>query len=211
MVNIATLGEEELLNMVHQLVASMVTFASNTRNVHKELKESLTKASKVMTRLKKIRDAKSHVLNDTSQLVHSEDYQQRIDPAIASERVTSETEWIKDRLDQQDCKLDKIMTFMFRQKERQHSSPTPKSQEKEHEEQVAPKQPKKINQPSTSGTPPTETAWTEVVKRGKRARSNNERREETEGLENANGSTTGQPANRNRWTRDEGAEDLVRR
>jgi hypothetical protein len=38
----------------------MATFASNTRNVHKELKESLANTLAVVTQLKKVRDAEPH-------------------------------------------------------------------------------------------------------------------------------------------------------
>jgi hypothetical protein len=59
-INIATLGEEELLNMVHSYITNMVTFANNTRNVHKELKETLAKTSLLMTQFRKVRDANAN-------------------------------------------------------------------------------------------------------------------------------------------------------
>lgn len=42
-INITTLGEDEFLKMFNNYVASMNAFANRTRNVHKELKETLEK------------------------------------------------------------------------------------------------------------------------------------------------------------------------
>lgn len=46
-INIGTLGEDELLNMVRGYINSMLTFAQNTRNVRKKLMETLTNTSMV--------------------------------------------------------------------------------------------------------------------------------------------------------------------
>jgi|UniRef100_A0A2S2QK97 hypothetical protein len=46
--------------MVQSYITTMVTFVNNTRNVHKELKETLTKTSLLMTQFRKIRDARAH-------------------------------------------------------------------------------------------------------------------------------------------------------
>ncbi|KAL4082661.1 hypothetical protein QTP88_029722 [Uroleucon formosanum] len=48
-IDISTLGEAELLSMIQQCVTGMNAFAANTRNVHKELKETITKTCMLLT------------------------------------------------------------------------------------------------------------------------------------------------------------------
>lgn len=55
-INIATLNEAELLDMIQQYVTSMNKFVSATRNVHKELKENLPKTHMLLTRYRKLKE-----------------------------------------------------------------------------------------------------------------------------------------------------------
>jgi len=48
-VDIGALSEGELLNKLQWYINSMCAFALSTRNVHKELKETLANSKKVMT------------------------------------------------------------------------------------------------------------------------------------------------------------------
>lgn len=47
-IDIGSLGEDELLCMVRGYIKSMFTFSQNTRNVHKDLKETLSNTNIVM-------------------------------------------------------------------------------------------------------------------------------------------------------------------
>ena len=55
-INISTLGEAELLSMIQQCVSGMNTFAANTRNVHKELKETITKTCMLLTQYARVKN-----------------------------------------------------------------------------------------------------------------------------------------------------------
>lgn len=57
-INIANLTEGELIDMVSQYVTSMNKFACSTRNVHKELKDNLSKAYMLLSQLFKVRKGK---------------------------------------------------------------------------------------------------------------------------------------------------------
>lgn len=48
-IDICTLSEDELLGMLRGFISSMCSFALSTRNVHKELKETLAKSDKILT------------------------------------------------------------------------------------------------------------------------------------------------------------------
>lgn len=61
-INISALGEEELLNVMQEYITNMTNFANDTRNVHKELQETLAKTSMQVTQLKKVRDNKARGL-----------------------------------------------------------------------------------------------------------------------------------------------------
>lgn len=57
-VNIANLNEDQLFDMIQGYVSTMVKFASNNRNVHKEIKETLANTGKVLSQYAKIKNAK---------------------------------------------------------------------------------------------------------------------------------------------------------
>lgn len=58
-IDISTLGEEELLNLVVTYVKSMTTFAGANRNVHKEIKHTLSNTGVVLGQYLKLRKAGS--------------------------------------------------------------------------------------------------------------------------------------------------------
>lgn len=54
-IDIGALSEEALLDLLRGYINSMCAFAGATRNVHKELKETLTNSSRIMTQFVKVR------------------------------------------------------------------------------------------------------------------------------------------------------------
>jgi len=54
-INIGSLNEEELLNMIGSYLILMIAFAERTRNVHKELKDTLKNTGLVMKQYIKIK------------------------------------------------------------------------------------------------------------------------------------------------------------
>jgi len=54
-IDIGALSEEALLDLLRGYINSMCAFAGATRNVHKELKETLTNSSRIMTQYVKVR------------------------------------------------------------------------------------------------------------------------------------------------------------
>lgn len=57
-INIGNLGEDQLLVMIQGYVKTMSDFAGKTRNVHKELKETLLNTEKVLTQYMRVRKTK---------------------------------------------------------------------------------------------------------------------------------------------------------
>lgn len=58
-INIAVLKESELLNMIKGYVNSMTVFTKNTRNVHKELKDTITNTGLVLNQYLRIKSPAS--------------------------------------------------------------------------------------------------------------------------------------------------------
>jgi hypothetical protein len=54
-VDITTLSEDEVLSMMHGTVKGMVEFASNTMNVHRELKDKLKNTGMLLSQFLKLR------------------------------------------------------------------------------------------------------------------------------------------------------------
>jgi len=54
-VDIATLSEDEVLSMMHGIVKGMVEFASNTKNVHRELKDKLKNTGLLLSQFLRLR------------------------------------------------------------------------------------------------------------------------------------------------------------
>jgi hypothetical protein len=54
-VDITTLSEDEVLSMMHGTVKGMVEFASNTKNVHRELKDKLKNTGMLLSQFLKLR------------------------------------------------------------------------------------------------------------------------------------------------------------
>lgn len=57
--NIAVVNKSQLLDMLQNSINSMAAFVKNTRNVHRELKESVANSERVLTRYLKVRKTAS--------------------------------------------------------------------------------------------------------------------------------------------------------
>lgn len=56
-INLGSLGEENLLNLLQGYINSMINFAGKNRNVHKELKDTLTNSGRVLTQFMRVKNA----------------------------------------------------------------------------------------------------------------------------------------------------------
>jgi len=92
-VDITKLNETELLSVINRYINTMSTFAAKTRNVHKELKDTLSNTSKAMTQYMKIRnrDTGSKISKGTQTEIPSSDktQAQELNTVGASKRVNT--------------------------------------------------------------------------------------------------------------------------
>lgn len=86
-IDIGTLGEAKLLSMIQHYVTGMNTFEANTRNVHKELKETLAKTCML---LKQYTRVKNQGPGDTVQATTSKQHMKSKGKNVATQTTTKE-------------------------------------------------------------------------------------------------------------------------
>lgn len=115
-VDIGALSKDELLDKLRGYINSMCAFAQANKNVHKELKETLVNSNKVMTQYVKAvnleRTKQNHnptigSAGGSTHLMKCKTTQTETQTIQTTEHT--EVEWMKERLIQQEEKLDIIM------------------------------------------------------------------------------------------------------
>lgn len=136
-INIGTLGEEDLMRMLQGYLNSMITFAGKNRNVHKELKETLANAGKVLTQYVKVKNSRfkskglicAHTQTETA--LHNED---RVETDRKSTTVAHKAVRTADTSTDTPCWWP-VITQKISSQQRKNKRQRQKSQRNQDEEQ----------------------------------------------------------------------------
>lgn len=133
----------------------MTNFAANTRNVHKELKETLVCTGKVMTQYIKV---KERGIPDTAATQQTKEAPVKevtmLDrPKCECSEAIAE---VKELIKRQSEEINELAAQMRALQQKQQQS-------QDHSKATAPRPPEKTYQQPPDETPSAETAWTNVV------------------------------------------------